>query len=495
MRVRRKTRTDRSVITPNGFLKSDAVVTRSGIFVYRDKDGNEIRELRPPEEVFVEDSLNSLKHIPITDLGGDHPPEMVILENVKRYQVGITGERVDVQRPYVAVDAILFAKETVDRLDRMKTSGKKQELSLGYDCDVSRESGTWEGQPYDAIQRNIRYNHLSLVDQARAGPRAILKLDGSGVSRMDGATMVWTGNPYAPDEWERTGKADAKPSIQFVVGRPQGAEKSEVQSILFLKEEYSVPQAHAWLKENDFKAPGPDQGEEGAEYMRFRQRDPGDFQKNTLRAIEPGQSPDEGDEKPDSRGDKTMKVMRLKFHGINAKRFKADAVTIEVPEELVSPIEAIVKVAEGAGKALSDMEEEKVKEDEESEKEKLKVEEEKADAKAKEEKRIDAIVKERAGLLDIARQAKVDKADDMGAREIRVAVIQKMDKDFDPKDRDDAYVQGRYDSIVPAIKQAAKNDARLGDLNGERFDGDKPDPQGALANHMANAWKGDKKQA
>jgi hypothetical protein len=54
--------------------------------------------------------------------------------------------------------------------------GGKRELSLGYKVDLDETPGVWEGQPYDAIQRNIRVNHLAVVPQGRAG-NARLNLD------------------------------------------------------------------------------------------------------------------------------------------------------------------------------------------------------------------------------------------------------------------------------------------------------------------------------
>ena len=49
----------------------------------------------------------------------------------------------------------------------MKSAGLK-ELSLGYNLDLDETPGEWEGQPYDAVQRNIVINHLALV--LEAGP-------------------------------------------------------------------------------------------------------------------------------------------------------------------------------------------------------------------------------------------------------------------------------------------------------------------------------------
>lgn len=55
--------------------------------------------------------------------------------------------------------------------------------------------GVWNGQPYDAIQRNIQINHLALVEKARAGEQARLNIDGEeqggnqmSKARKDGLT-------------------------------------------------------------------------------------------------------------------------------------------------------------------------------------------------------------------------------------------------------------------------------------------------------------------
>ena len=61
--------------------------------------------------------------------------------------------------------------------DAMKRCGLR-ELSLGYELDLDETPGTWNGEPYDAIQKNIRVNHLALVDKARAGDQARLNTDG-----------------------------------------------------------------------------------------------------------------------------------------------------------------------------------------------------------------------------------------------------------------------------------------------------------------------------
>ena len=61
--------------TPQGFLKAPVRATRTGIFIYHDANGNEVRELRPPDEVFATPSMESLIMIPLTN---NHPYEFYL---------------------------------------------------------------------------------------------------------------------------------------------------------------------------------------------------------------------------------------------------------------------------------------------------------------------------------------------------------------------------------------------------------------------------------
>ena len=64
-----------------------------------------------------------------------------------------------------------------------------RELSCGYNLRLDETPGVWEGQPYDAIQRDIEINHLALVDKARAGEQARLNIDGQGHDCMKGEKL------------------------------------------------------------------------------------------------------------------------------------------------------------------------------------------------------------------------------------------------------------------------------------------------------------------
>jgi hypothetical protein len=71
--------------------------------------------------------------------------------------------------------------------------------------------------------------------------------------------------------------------IQFVIGFPQDGGGSEVQSVLFDKDKWTVEDAKQWLKDHDFKGLEVDQTENT---LRFRQHDPGQYER--MRTITPG---------------------------------------------------------------------------------------------------------------------------------------------------------------------------------------------------------------
>lgn len=180
-------------LTPEGYLSGRAVVTNVGVFMYKNQDGSTRRELRLPSEVFHPDSIASLKMKPITN---GHPTEPVTAENVAKYGKGMTGNNpsyptswADDMWPknpeyvrgegkeigdgyHLAVDMTITDPDTI-----LEIRSGKEELSCGYSVQMDETPGVWMGIPYDVIQRKIRYNHIAVVDQARAGEAARIRLD------------------------------------------------------------------------------------------------------------------------------------------------------------------------------------------------------------------------------------------------------------------------------------------------------------------------------
>lgn len=186
---------DETYWTKEGYLIDHPVVTSTGIFEYMNPDGSIRRELRLPDEVFDPASLASYKGKPVILT---HEAGVVDKRNVDREHIGTILSEGYQDGNNVRAEIIIHETDT------MKRSGLR-ELSLGYSLDLDRTPGVWNGQPYDAIQRNIRINHLALVDKARAGEKARLNIDSTTRKLKGGKNSMATtkrndGAPMSPQE-------------------------------------------------------------------------------------------------------------------------------------------------------------------------------------------------------------------------------------------------------------------------------------------------------
>jgi hypothetical protein len=197
---------DKTYFTSEGYLVDHPVVTTTGIFEYTKPDGSIRRELRLPEEVFNQESLDSYKGKPVIIT---HNAGEINKDNVEQEHIGtiLTSGYRDGENVKVEI--------VIHDTDAMKRSGLR-ELSLGYNLKLEETPGEWNGQPYDAIQREIRVNHLALVAEARAGEKARLNIDSSDTktnilkgeksmttSRKDSGTFISDELTQAIDEFKK----------------------------------------------------------------------------------------------------------------------------------------------------------------------------------------------------------------------------------------------------------------------------------------------------
>lgn len=151
----------------DGYLVVDARVARTGIQRYLGSevgrpDLSVVSVYRPESEVFSTDAMASFAHRPVTD---DHPKEPVTADNWKRLAVGQTDGDIRRDGDFLRVPLMIADGDTIK-----KVQGGKRELSAGYSCDLKWEAGNApDGQAYDAIQVNIRDNHVAVVERGRAG--------------------------------------------------------------------------------------------------------------------------------------------------------------------------------------------------------------------------------------------------------------------------------------------------------------------------------------
>nr|DAT43038.1 MAG TPA: hypothetical protein [Caudoviricetes sp.] len=166
--------------TPEGYLVCKEVpIARIGTQEYRGMEfGGENPEKiyvvkRPEEEVFSKAALASFEGKPVAD---EHPSEDVTPENIGRY---IKGTCRDVRRgegalsDCVIANLIIYDKDLIQKIEN-----GKRDISCGYDC-------LWDPEDDDTyVQREIRGNHVAVVEKGRAGHKVSIR-----DSRKGGKTM------------------------------------------------------------------------------------------------------------------------------------------------------------------------------------------------------------------------------------------------------------------------------------------------------------------
>lgn len=157
-----KSQVGKIVKTDEGYLRGEAIVTRCGVFKYLNQDGTIRREARLPEYAFKKESLDSLKMIPVTN---NHPTVLVDATNAKELSIGTTGETINIDGENILTTVTINVQDAINEIE----NNNKVELSLGYTLDLIEQKGTYNGQEYDCIQTNIKYNHLAVVERGRAG--------------------------------------------------------------------------------------------------------------------------------------------------------------------------------------------------------------------------------------------------------------------------------------------------------------------------------------
>ena len=116
---------------------------------------------RPEEELNKAETIQSLNGVPLQLEHHDDTAE----RPAQYTRIGATGTDAVFEYPYLSNSLHFFNQKAIDLIE----SGEKCELSIGYDCEIHKEAGEFEGVPYDFVQRNIKIQHVALVECGRAG--------------------------------------------------------------------------------------------------------------------------------------------------------------------------------------------------------------------------------------------------------------------------------------------------------------------------------------
>jgi hypothetical protein len=150
-------------------------ISKAAVNPYR---GNEILEwqslgldpdkvyylLRDPAE--LEKAAPTFNNIPILN---KHVP-VTVEKPEKEHVVGSTGTDAALADPYLRNSLVIWDAVAIAGIN----TKQQCELSSAYWYEADMTPGTFGGVRYDGIMRNIRGNHVALVDVGRAGPDVIV---------------------------------------------------------------------------------------------------------------------------------------------------------------------------------------------------------------------------------------------------------------------------------------------------------------------------------
>lgn len=214
--------------TPQGGLRLDAAITRVGVLTYQDSAGKAWREYKPAEEVFKADSLATLEGAPVTEL---HPPKMVDASTWKTVSVGhlVGAPRRD--GDLVVASVVVQDSGVAGRVEAREL----HDVSAGYTCRVDWTAGvTPEGEQYDAVQRDIIYNHAALGPEGwgRAGTEVSLRMDGAASQvRSDAPRSTMTKKLKIKGREFKLDADDEVVKAQDAVGELEAAQESELAAV------------------------------------------------------------------------------------------------------------------------------------------------------------------------------------------------------------------------------------------------------------------------
>ena len=129
-------------------------------------------------------------------------------EPQKLTRVGTVGTEVVWNDPYIDAPLTVWDKTAIDSIK----DGSFRELSCAYRYDPDFTAGEYEGQPYDFVMRNIRGNHVALVEEGRAG-RDVLVADAALKAGQNDNNSNMEKLVMAISKWFR-GAKDSNPEVE-----------------------------------------------------------------------------------------------------------------------------------------------------------------------------------------------------------------------------------------------------------------------------------------
>ena len=186
------------------WLIKDNPITKAGVFPYF---GRQISPSLEPDKIYqvyrpageIKKAADTFKLVPLVDdhtmLGPDFTPAE------QKGVHGVLGEDIKEKDGTLYADVKIFSEQ----LKKEIQDGKK-ELSLGYFCRYDLTPGQYNGMHYDAVQKDLKGNHIALVDNGRMGHDVRVMDRALACDAMDivGDFQVEGKHMYNNDAWEES---------------------------------------------------------------------------------------------------------------------------------------------------------------------------------------------------------------------------------------------------------------------------------------------------
>lgn len=257
--------------------------------------------LRDPKE--LEAAAQTFRNLPLliqhVPVSADDPRKDLV--------VGSTGSDVTFSPPYLSCSLSIWDAGAIAGIE----SKDQTELSAAYRYRADMTTGVYEGTEYDGVMRDIKGNHVALVDVGRAGPDVV----------------VADRNPFKDGTMKRkqrlvAAKADARKALDGVIA--QDADLAQLDKVL---------DALVGTEDEDI---AEDEDESGDDYEDDPEN-PGKRRKKVAADDDIGADPEGKAKDLPEKPEVTKAAMDAAIEAA-VKRTKADMEALHLARKEVSPI-------------------------------------------------------------------------------------------------------------------------------------------------------------
>lgn len=166
----------RRAFDENGFMRVTAChITKETVNPYYGREVPGWQELNlDPEKIYygyrsgeeLEKAIRTFEGLPL--LLGHHVESAD--DPQKEFRVGSSGNDAVWNSPYIDVSLFVTDAEGIRAIEQ----GKAREISCAYLYEPDFTAGNFGGQDYDFVMRDIRGNHIALVEEGRAGSDVVV---------------------------------------------------------------------------------------------------------------------------------------------------------------------------------------------------------------------------------------------------------------------------------------------------------------------------------